>query len=367
MAVALYANDAKWIRPLDKDIEEVFDPAKNKFFKRGECVRWLLKDGTGKIIGRIASFVNKQYKNEQPTGGVGFFECIDSQEAANYMLDHCKQWLEERGMEAMDGPINFGERDSWWGLQIEGFQEPLYKMPYNPPYYQTLLENYGFQVYFYQLCFALDVKDRLQDKFYARHDEIEKEGGYKAVMVDKKHLDKFSEDFTYIYNKAWASHGGGKEIDVRTVRKMFKKMKPVIDENIIWFTYYKEEPVAFWLNLPDLNQYFKHMDGKFGLLQKLKFLWMQKFGKCNRFLGLAFGIIPEHQGKGVDAFMIMEAAKVIQDNMMYEKYEMQWIGDFNPKMINIAESLGTYVSRRLCTYRYLFDRTKEFKRHKMLH
>ncbi len=366
LVLELYKNDPNWIRPLDKDIEEVFDPKKNKFFKKGECTRWLLKNDNGKVIGRIASFVNKQYKNEQPTGGVGFFECIDDQEAANFMFDHCKQWLQERGMEAMDGPINFGERDSWWGLQIEGFQEPLYKMPYNPPYYKQLFEHYGFQIYFNQLCFALDVKDRLQDKFYERHDEIAQDPGYKAIMVDKKQLDKFSQDFTTIYNKAWASHGGGKELDVRTVRKMFKKMKPVIDENIVWFTYYKEEPVAFWLNIPDLNQYFKHMNGKFGLVEKLRFLWMQRFGKCNRFLGLAFGIIPEHQGKGVDAFMIMEAAKVIQDNMMYEKYEMQWIGDFNPKMINIAESLGTYVSRKLCTYRYLFDRNKEFKRHRML-
>jgi hypothetical protein len=45
---------------------------------------------------------------------------------------------------------------------------------------------------------------------------------------------------------------------------------------------------------------------------------------------------------------------------------MQWIGEFNPKMMNIAASLGTYKSRRLITYRYLFDRTKEFKRHPVL-
>jgi len=79
-----------------------------------------------------------------------------------------------------------------------------------------------------------------------------------------------------------------------------------------------------------------------------------------------FGIIPEFQGKGVDAFLIIEAAKVVQPEHKYEDYEMMWIGDFNPKMVNIAQSLGTHCNRKLATYRYLFDRSKEFKRHPML-
>ncbi len=366
LPLEIYKNDPNWIRPLDKDVEDVFDPTKNKFFKKGECTRWLLKNGNGTVTGRIASFVNSQYKEAQPTGGIGFFECINNQEAANFMFDHCKQWLQERGMEAMDGPINFGERERWWGLQVAGFQPPLYCMNYNPPYYELLFKNYGFQTYFGQVCFGLKVKDRLMDKFYIRHDELSKDSGYSAKHIRKAELDKFAKDFTYIYNKAWAGHGGGKSLEERTVQKMFKAMKPAMDEEITWFAYYKEEPIAMWVNLPDLNQYFKHFNGKFGLLEKLRFLWMKNFGKCSRFVGLVFGVIPEFQGKGVDAYMIIEGAKVIQAKAKYEDYEMMWIGDFNPKMINIAESLGTFRSRQLETLRYLFDREKEFVRHRML-
>ena len=147
---------------------------------------------------------------------------------------------------------------------------------------------------------------------------------------------------------------------------MFKTMKPVMDEDLIWFAYYKDEPIVIWVNLPDLNQYFKHLNGKFGLLQKLKFVLLQKFGKCSRFVGIVFGIIPEQQGKGLDAYIIIEGAKVIQPMARYDDYEMQWIGDFNPKMINIAESIAPNRSRTLRTYRYLFDSTKEFHRHPML-
>ena len=366
MPAALYKNDPNWIRPLDKDIEAVFDPAKNKFFKSGECTRWVLKDGQGKAIGRIAAFVNRKYKNEQPTGGIGFFECINDQQAAGFMFDHCREWLQQRGMEAMDGPINFGERDKWWGLQVEGFQEPLYCMNYNPPYYQQLFEQYGFRVNFNQICFALKVKDRLQEKFYERHAILSADPGFRAVHIRKDQLEKFARDFTYIYNKAWAGHGRDKTLEERTVLKTFRMMKPVMDEEITWFTYYKDEPVAMWINLPDLNQFFKHMNGKFGLLQKLQLLWLKYTGTCTRFVGIAFGIIPEFQGKGVDAFMIMEAAKLIQGHMKYQDYEMQWIGDFHPKMLNIAESLGTHRSRRLATYRYLFDREKPFTMHEVL-
>lgn len=98
----------------------------------------------------------------------------------------------------------------------------------------------------------------------------------------------------------------------------------------------------------------------------MRFLWIKRFGSCPRMVGIVFGIVPEFQGKGIDAFMIVEGARLIQKQMRYQEYEMQWIGDFNPKMINIAESLGTRRSRILSTYRYIFDPSVEFKRHPLL-
>jgi hypothetical protein len=95
---------------------------------------------------------------------------------------------------------------------------------------------------------------------------------------------------------------------------------------------------------------------------------MQKFKPNKRFCGIVFGVVPEWQGKGIDAYIIGESARVVQvPSVHYTEYEMQWIGDFNPKMLNIAESLSdTFHSRELATYRYLFDRMKEFKRHPIL-
>ncbi|MFM2139523.1 MAG: hypothetical protein RJA57_1830 [Bacteroidota bacterium] len=377
----IHRSDPAYIQPLDKDIRTVFDPRTNKTFRHGEAIRWILQDETGKLLGRIAAFVNRKYKNKNddlPVGGIGFFDCINDQNAADMLFDVAKHWLLQRGMEAMDGPINFGERDRWWGLVVKGHEiPPLYGMNFNPPYYQTLFETYGFRNFYNQICFALDAKNRLQQKFYDRHRDCAADPLFRSEHTRKNQLDKYARDFTEVYNKAWAGHGGMKQLDERTVRKMFQRMKPVMDERLNWFVYYDGQPVGLWVNLPDLNFWFRHLHGRFGLWQKLKFLWLKATLPNRKFTGLAFGIIPEFQGKGVDSYMIVEGCRVIQNltitngkyevgTSIYDDYEMQWIGEFNPRMVNVAEALGTYRSRILTTYRYLFDRSRTFQPHPVL-
>ncbi len=365
----IYKDDANFIRPLDKDVNDVFDSKKNKAFRFGECTRWILTDDNNSLIGRIAAFVNKRYKNKgdsQPTGGIGFFECIDNREAADMLFDVAKSWLMQRGMEAMDGPINFGERDRWWGLVVEGFKPPIYLMNYNLPYYQKLFEDYGFRNFYNQVCWHLFVQTKLSAKFYEQYEKYDAMPEYQARRINKNELEKFSADFTKVYNEAWAKHEGNKQLHKDVAYKMFKAMKPVMDEDLIWFVYHKEEPIAFWVNLPELNQVFKYLDGKFGLFAKLKYLWLKRRGVCNKFTGIVFGVVPEYQGMGIDYYMIVSGGNVIQAKKQYDELELQWQGDFNPKILNISKNIGAKQSRLLTTYRYLFDRSKEFKRHPIL-
>ena len=362
----LFQNDKNYIRPLNNDIEEVFSPKRNKFFRSGECERFLFKNDKDETVGKVAVFINKKYKQKQATGGIGFFDCINDQKTADFIFDFAKNRLQEKGMEAMDGPINFGERDKFWGLLIEGFSEPLYGMNYNPPYYRELFENYGFQIYFNQLCFGRKVHDAVADNFLEMHKRISQNKKISAKRMKVRDLEKYAKDFTEVYNKAWANHGKGKELTNAHTFKLFKTLKPVINEHISWFIYENEKPIAMWMNIPDLNQWFKYLNGEFGLLQKLKFLFLKKFKKNKKMVGLVFGIVPEWQRKGIDGYMIWEGTKHFRKTTDFEDYEMQWIGDFNPKMIKIAENLETVVTRKLATYRYLFDREKEFERHKIL-
>ncbi len=365
----IYKDDPNFIRPLDKDINDVFDSKKNKAFRFGECTRWILKDDDENLAGRIAAFVHKKYRNkgdEQKTGGIGFFECIDSQEAADMLFDVSKHWLMQRGMEAMDGPINFGERDRWWGLVIEGFKPPIYLMNYNRPYYKDLFENYGFKIFFKQICWHISLMADISDKLLSQYNRYKDNPDYIVGHVHKNNLKKFAEDFCEVYNKAWAKHEGNKLMGKEVAYKMFKSMKMVMDENLVWFVYHKGAPIAFWVNLPELNQIFKRFNGKFGLIEKIRLLWLRYKGVCDKFTGIVFGVIPEYHGMGIDYFMIVAATYKIRKKTAYKELELQWQGDFNPRILNISKSIGAEHSRILATYRYLFDRTKEFKRHPIL-
>lgn len=368
--VDLYKKTPAWIRPLDKDIEAVFDPEKNKTFKNGECIRWILRNSSGKTIGRIAAFINEKIKlkdNKQPTGGVGFFECINDQNAANTLFGTAKKWLEDRGIEAMDGPVNFGDRDKWWGCLVDGFDiEPNYQCNYNFPYYQELFENYGFQVYFKQYTFIRNTFDPFHPRIMQKADILNKDEDYTFEHMKLKNLPKYTEDFRQVYNKAWANHDGVAELSKEQSKAVMKQMKPIIDEKIIWFAYYKGEPVAFYINLPEVNQIFKHVNGKLDLIGKLKFVW-HKWRKTNKkMLGLVFGVAPEHQGKGLDGALVMATAEMVQkDYKRYPILEMNWIGDFNRKMILVVKQVGGEIGKTHHTYRKLFDESVPFERMKI--
>ena len=366
LPVRLYKNERNWIRPLDKDIEAVFDSKENKAFRNGRCIRWILEDDKRKTIGRVAAFVNDKTANkgnDQPTGGLGFFECINDRTAAFKLFDTSKEWLEKEGMEAMDGPINFGERDIWWGLLIDGFErEPNYRCNYNFPYYKNLFEEYGFQLYFNQFTFGRDVFAPFSEKLWKKSDMVEGKPGYTFEHLKKKNLDKYIEDFTEIYNDAWGGHGVP-NLSTKQVRNLMKSIRPIMDEKIITFVYFEGRPVAVYMNIPEINQIFKHVNGKMNLIGKMKFLYHQLIKSNKKMLGLVFGVVRDFQGKGVDGWIITETGKIVQGtHPRYPLLEMNWIGDFNPKMIAVAKQLDADVVKTHATYRKLFDESKPFKR-----
>ncbi|MFC3196770.1 hypothetical protein ACFOET_04005 [Parapedobacter deserti] len=370
MPLPLYRDDPNYIRPLDQDVKAVFDHTKNPRFQNGECSRWLLLNSHGDPIGRIAAFYDYESNdNALLVGGCGFFECIDDQHAANLLFDTAKEWLCQRGIEAMDGPINFGNRERWWGLLVDGFHPPCYCCNYNPPYYQRLFENYGFQVYFKQYTYRRDIATRLSSKVGEKAMHALRDSGYTFAHVNRRQLDKAAEDFRMVYNEGWAKIEGVSPMSSEGARKLMQSLKPIIDPKIIWFAYHEGKPVGFFVSIPDVNQLIvKHVNGKLTLGGKLLFLWNRWRKRCKTMFGIVFGIAPGHQRKGVEAAMVMAASTVIQDRSQtqYEELQMNWIGDFNPKMMNVARYIGGKIYKTHYTYRYLFDRTRPFERYPII-
>lgn len=376
----IYPNDSAYIRPWNHDVEAVFDPARNKMFQKGEAIRWLLLDKAGATIGRVAAFYNRETafpavsgtSQKQDAflgaGGMGFFECVNDQQAANMLFNACRAWLSERGLTAMDGPVNFGDRDQWWGLLTENFGSPIYRAAYNPPYYEQLFREYGFQTFYRQHSYYRSVHEKLRPPILTRAEQIYYDPRYEFRHMRKKEWRRYAEDLRTVYNKAWVKHEGIKPMSSELAQKMMRSMLDILDEKIIWFGYYDHQPVAFYINLPEINEIVRHLNGKLGWWEKLWFKYYQLRGMVKTMFGVVFGVVPEHQGKGVESALAYATSLLIQKpgEVPYTQTIMNWIGDFNPKMMAVAEQAGARPWRTHVTLRFLFDRTREFQRHPVI-
>lgn len=362
----IYKNNKDWVCPLDNDIKGIFDPMINSYFKHGIVERWVLTYDNKSIIGRIAAFIDYNLANsyEQPTGGIGFFECIDNKDAAFLLFDTATAWLKEKGMEAMDGPINFGETDKYWGLLVNGFTHPSFDVPYNPSYYQNLFESYGFQAYYKMEGFHLDITKPLPERLAKIAERILHKPGYEFRHFTWKEEEKYTNDFAKVFNEAWASFKQHFEpLEPAYIRATLKKAKPILDEEFIWLAYFEGEPIAIYLMFPDLNQILKHLNGKLDLVSMLKFVWLKKRKTMTRAKALLMGVIPKYQNRGIESAFIHNLQEVFRNKSHYKEIEFSWVADFNPKMRKIFVAVGCIPVKDYITYRYLFDRSKEFKRY----
>lgn len=369
----LYRNDPNWVCPLDREIEGFFNPSENHTFSHGTATRWILKDDTGKTIGRVAAFIDNERsaKQMQPTGGMGFFEVIENREAAFLLFDTAKEWLKEQGMEAMDGPVSFGENDSFWGLLIDGFMQQGYYMPYNPRYYRDYFEAYGFKNYFEQYSYHREVRNdkgeftRFPDRIWKVAEWVAKKPGYSFHHFEFKKARKYIDDICEIYNSTWVHH---KEdftpINPDILEESLRKAKPIIDEETVVFMYQNDKPIGFWVLLPDLNQILKYLNGKLDPLSLIKFLYYKKIHKMTRLRGVVGGVKYSHHNQGIETAIFYHLYQVFSKKPWIKEIELSWVGDYNQRMMSSNEAIGGIKMKTHVTYRYLINDKPGFMRYK---
>lgn len=362
----LYKNDPFWVCPLDSGIESVFDPARNHTFRNGTATRWILRDGNEKIIGRVAAYVDqiRSNANSQPTGGLGFFEVIQNRDAAFILFDTARKWLSANGMKAMDGPINFGENDNNWGLLVDGFMQQGYGMPYNYKYYKDYFEQYGFQNYFEQYSYHVPVV-KFPDRMMKIAEWISKRPGYSFRHFELRNSRKFVNDIVDIYNSTWSVF---KEdftpLDPAVLEESLKKAEFIIDEELIWFAYFNEKPIAFFILFPDVNQILKHLNGRLSPWNMIRILYFKLTHEMTRMRAVVGGVHPNFQNSGVESAIFLHLYHVFLRKPWYKELELSWVGDYNPKMIAIYEALGSKKAKTHITYRYMIDKSLPFVRYK---
>jgi hypothetical protein len=360
----LYKNDPNWSCPLDMDIENTFNPEKNPCFQHGDARRWIMKDEKGSLIGRIAAFYdrNKAFHNPQPTGGIGYFECIDDHNAANRLFDVSRLWLKEQGMQAMDGPINFGENFVNWGLLVDGFMPQGYGMPYNFPYYRAFFENYGFKTYFEQYSFHDTFSRPYPEHMRAFGERLWKKPEFLFKHIEMKNAEQYIRDLVIMYDKVWSDFlENYTPLNFEELYQIFQDAKAMLNEKFIWFAYHNGEPVGFLIVFPDINQVLRKLkNGKLNCWNIVKLLYYKR-KVITRGRLLLSGVVPEFQRTGVVGGMYIKLTDAMRASG-YEELELSWVGDYNITVNRMYGQFGATKEKTHITFRYMFDQLAPFER-----
>lgn len=344
----VYANDPDFIYPLEGDVEGIFDPQKNKSFQNGTARRWVIYDAAGLPAGRIAAFYTQKPKSGK-RGGIGFFECINDRNMAMELWEVAEKWLKDEACLSIDAPINFGDRDSFWGLLISSVNPVSYRESYNPPYYREWIETRGYTLEIEQNTYDISDKTFNYERFSKIADRVMSKDNYKFVLLDYSKIEKYAADFVQIYNEAWAFHEDFEPLTPEVLNKRLKEVRPAMPKEFAVFAYDNDRPIGFFIAILEINQVFRRFKGKMGIWQQLQFLWYRK--SINKAKGIVFGVVPDYQNLGIETGLIMKFYQGIQSNKTVESMELAWIGDFNPKMISMLESLGATKTKIHHTYR----------------
>lgn len=352
---AHYKEDEYWVPPLKFEQKKLLDTDKNPFFNNAD-IELFLAYHNDKLVGRVAAIIDHRYNeyHNTKTGFFGFFECINRPQTAKLMFKVVEDWLKSRGMEEVMGPANPGMMDEI-GILVSGFTKyPSILMPYNKEYYDSLLKSVGFEKEMDLYTYDVNQDNVNRDRMNRATQIVRKR--LPDIHIRKIRLKKIKEEILIIqeiFNAAWKDNWGFIPLSTEEFDYLAQDLKTIVDPNYAHIAEINGKPVAFSVALPDYNQILKDLDGTLFPTGLIKILWRRK--NITRIRTALMGVLPEFQGKGIDALLHRES---IENGLKYNKYasEIGWILESNVHMNRVAEKIGGELEK---TYRmYIKPLTK---------
>ncbi|MFW6089002.1 MAG: N-acetyltransferase family protein [Gemmatimonadota bacterium] len=349
---AIYADDPNWVAPLRRDVRTMFDPAKHPFHEHSEVEPFVARRGKT-TVGRIVAIHNRNHVafHDEPVGFFGFFECEDRQETADALFEAAAAWLRARELEVMRGPASFSTNEQV-GLLVDGFDmQPVVMMPYNPPYYERLIEAAGFEKAQDLLALHL-VLPEIPEFLLKRERRLAKRLDVTVRHIDMDDFEAELDRVRQLYNAAWERNWGFVPMTEAEIRFMAHELEPLLKkdpEQVVIVEDEDGEPIGFALWLKDYNQALKHADGKLFPFGLLKILWHARSIDMGRVLTL--GLVPEHRQRGIDNLLYLRIIRAAHAKGIIEG-EFSWILEQNLHMLTPLQKMGAETYKR---YR-IFDR-----------
>ena len=348
----VYADDPNWIFPIASDVEDTFNPNKNLVYKQGASALFVLMDDKNLPVGRIAAFIDhlRNTALPYPIGGIGFFECVENNDYADALFERAEAWLVEQGAAAVDGPINFGERDKYWGLLDRGWYPPLFLENYQPRYYKKFFTRRGYIPFEQILTLRGETKDIPTERFKAFADRIRRTSNVVVEGFKFSEAERYARDFCEVYNASFKDFQHFKPVNPELVHRFLQGARPFIDPNLMCIVYFDGKPAGFCLLFPDLNPLLKPFHGKLNWLNGLKFLLKKHLTKSFSAKGMGFGVHPDYRTKGISAFLL-EFMASDRNKRVYPIMYLPTIRAHNKEIISIYDRMFVSVNRVHIAYR----------------
>jgi len=343
----IYKTDPHWVPPLKRDMKEVFNIHKYPFWRHAERQLYITWKN-GEVVGRIAAIIDKNYNHfhNEKMGFFGFFESIHDYEVAAALFDAANNWLRIKGMEIVRGPMNPSTNDECAFL-LEGFnQDPVVMMPYNPKYYLDFAEQYGFykskDLYAY-IKSQTDVPDRIR-KFV---DRVKKRENIVVRPINFKKFKEEVEKIKDVYNASWEKNWGFVPMTDDEMNYMAKKLKMIADPELALIAEVDGNPIGIVVTIPDINPILKIVNGKFGPLQILQFLYYRKKMRGTR--SILFGLKPGYRRTGINTLLFYESV-IAGAKLGYKWVEMSWNLEDNDLINRFDQAVGGKLYKKYRIY-----------------
>lgn len=348
------AGDPNWVPPLKAEVHGLLNPKKNPWFGHAEAAFFLARRG-GKVVGRISAQVDQlvlampaEQGGGPGTGHWGLFEADDA-EAASALFDAAEQWLRGKGMFRSMGPFSLSIWDEP-GLLVKGQDHaPTVMMGHHDAAYQAWVEAQGYRGVKDLYTYDLDIQQQFPPLVQRIVTSGERNARIRIRKVDKSRFDEEAALILSILNDAWSDNWGFVPLTDAEIAYAGKKLKPIVFEDLIRVAEVEDEPVAFMMTLPDLNELTADLGGSLFPFGFAKLLWRLRHPKVRTMRVPLMGVLKRLQATRLAsqlAFMMIEyIRRDATANYGATRGEIGWILDDNQGMRSIAETIDSKVNR----------------------
>lgn len=348
-ARTVYQDDPYWVPPLNMDFKEKLDRKKNPFFEHADRELFLAYRGR-RVVGRVLGLVDDNHNafHHEKVVFFGQYESFNEPEVTKALLDAVAAWGRGKGMIVLRGPVNLSLNDEC-AMLLEGFDSPpAVMMPYNPKYYNDLMEQYGLAKAKDLYAFLMTRDHRVVAQVKSLVDKVQRETAITVRYFNIKKWKEDSERVKAIYNNAWERNWGFVPWTEHEMDHMIKALRPLADPKLIIIAEDKGQPIGFGFGFPNYNEVLKRMHGRMTPLSILKFLWYRRRIKGVRFL--VFGILKAYRMTGVSYLLFSWLENTVMANKHYQWAETSWQLEDNDAVNKFVMSVGGKVYKKYRIY-----------------